>query len=215
MIKVKVCGMRESENIRQLVELNPHYIGFVFYEKSPRFAGEDLDQELLLSIPRHIKKVGVFVNSNFDYILKTVRKYGLDWAQLHGNETPEFCRNLRLKGVGIIKAFAIGPDFNFRQLYNFKQHCDFFLFDTQGVRPGGNGKTFDWQLLNQYDNEKPFFLSGGIDLPHLEQLPELSELNLHAIDVNSRFEISPGLKDISKVRTLMERMSEMKLTTEK
>lgn len=215
MVKLKVCGMRDGENIRQLIELQPNYIGFIFYEPSPRFVGEDLDQELLLSIPRQIRKVGIFVNSNFDHILKTVRKYGLDWVQLHGQESPEFCRQLRSKGIGIIKAFAIGPDFNFRQLNNFKPHCDFFLFDTQGAAPGGNGQTFDWQLLEQYDNEKPFFLSGGLELKHLDSLPALSHLNLHAIDINSRFEVSPGMKDITQIKELIDRLGEVKLTAEK
>jgi phosphoribosylanthranilate isomerase len=210
MLKIKVCGMRDSENIQQLLELNPHYIGFIFYEKSPRFVGEQLDAELLASIPKHVKKVGVFVNSNFDHILKTVRKYSLDYVQLHGSEAPEFCRSLRSKGVGIIKAFAIGPDFNFRQLNNYKQYCDFFLFDTQGASYGGNGKVFDWDLLNEYDNEKPFFLSGGLDLAHTDLLPELSHLNLHAVDLNSKFEISPGLKDTGKIKEFKQRLDETK-----
>jgi phosphoribosylanthranilate isomerase len=215
MIKVKVCGMRDSENIRQLLELQPQYIGFIFYDQSPRFAGDELDQELLLSIPKQIRKVGVFVNSNFDHILKTVRKYGLDWVQLHGSETPEFCRQLRSKGIGIIKAFALGADFNFRQLYNYKQHCDYFLFDTMGAAPGGNGKTFDWRLLDQYDNEKPFFLSGGIELKHLDLLPELSHLNLHAIDINSRFETGPGMKDIAKIKLLIDHLAAVRFEAEK
>jgi len=215
MVKLKVCGMRDSENIRQLIELQPNYIGFIFSDQSPRFVGEDLDQELLLSIPRQIRKVGIFVNSNFDFILKTVRKYGLDWVQLHGQETPEFCRQLRSKGIGIIKAFAMGADFNFRQLNNFKPHCDFFLFDTKGAAPGGNGQTFDWQLLGQYDNDKPFFLSGGFEIKHLDLLPKLSHLNLHAIDINSRFEISPGMKDIAKIKELIDRLGEGKLAAEK
>ncbi len=206
--------MREYENIQQLVEIAPQYIGFIFYEKSPRYVGEQLDAELLLSIPKYIKKVGVFVNSNFDYILKAVRKYGLDWVQLHGNESPEFCRQLGSKGINMIKAFSIGPDFNFRQLHNYKPHCEYFLFDTQGASYGGNGQLFDWQLLNQYDNEKPFFLSGGIDLAHADLLPDLSHLNIHAIDLNSKFEISPGLKDIPKIKLMLEGLSEVKIAVE-
>jgi phosphoribosylanthranilate isomerase len=210
MLKMKVCGMRERENIQALLELNPHYIGFIFYEKSPRFVGDQLDATLLASIPKYVKKVGVFVNSNFDHILKTVRKYSLDYVQLHGTETPEFCRNLRSKGVNIIKAFSIGPDFNFRQLNNYKQHCDFFLFDTQGTNYGGNGTVFDWALLNRYDNEKPFFLSGGLDLVHAELLGQLAHLNIHAVDINSKFEISPGLKDNGKIKLFKQRLDETK-----
>ena len=208
MVKIKVCGMRESVNIQELLEIRPHYVGFIFYDKSPRFVGEQLDAELLLSVPKTTKKVGVFVNSNFDYILKNVRKYGLDFAQLHGSETPEFCRSLRSKGVNVIKAFAIGKEFNFGQLNNFKQHCDFFLFDTKGENPGGNGQTFDWQLLNQYNNQKPFFLSGGIGLDQVDALAEMGHLNLHAVDLNSGFEISPGLKDIAKIKEMVSRLRE-------
>ena len=197
MVKVKVCGMRQADNIRALLDLKPAYVGFIFYDKSPRYVGDDLDVTLLASFPKTVKKVGVFVNANFDFILTNVRRYGLDFAQLHGNETPEFCRSLGAKGVHIIKAFAVGPDFNFGQLNNYKPHCDYFLFDTQGAYYGGNGESFDWQILDRYDNQKPYFLSGGIGPSHAESLAALAQASpaLHAIDLNSGFETAPGLKD--------------------
>lgn len=196
--------MRDAENLLQLVDLQPDYVGFIFHEASPRFVGESLDPELVRNLPRSVKKVGVFVNASIDQIVKTVKRYGLDYAQLHGDETPDFCRNLQFKGVNIIKAFSIDADFNFTKLNNFKPHCDFFLFDAKGLSRGGNGQPFDWKLLSRYDNEKPFFLAGGIDLENAEQATELSGLKLHALDVNSRFETAPGLKDLLKVRRLME-----------
>lgn len=210
MVKLKVCGMREAVNIRQLLELDPQYMGFIFYEKSPRYVGEQLDVTLLLSIPKTTKKVGVFVNANFDFILKNVRKYGLDFVQLHGTETPEFCRNLKSKGINIIKAFAVDSSFNFMQLNNFKPYCDYFLFDTKGDNYGGNGQIFDWSLLLRYDNEKPFFLSGGIEVTSVEKLSEYNDLNIHAVDVNSKFEIEPGLKDIKQLKILKSRLSAQK-----
>ena len=129
-MRIKVCGMRDAENLRQLLELHadgrpPDYVGFIFHETSPRFVGETLDPEVVRNMPRWVKKVGVFVNASIDQIVKTVKRYGLDYAQLHGDESPDFCRNLQFKGVNIIKAFSVDDDFNFTKLNNFKPHCDF------------------------------------------------------------------------------------------
>lgn len=203
-MRLKICGMRDTENITDLLALQPDYMGFIFYEKSKRFVGEDLDEGLLKSFPINTKKVGVFVNSQPSYILEKVRKYQLDFVQLHGEELPDFCKNLRLKGVNIIKAFSVDENFNFSQLNNFKPWCDYFLFDTKGEQKGGNGIAFNWEILNRYDNEKPFFLAGGIDLENAEDAFGLSEkYKIHAIDVNSKFEVEPALKDIEKLRELI------------
>ncbi len=204
MIKIKVCGMRESGNLAALVELQPDFVGFIFYDKSPRFVGDSLDEVQLKAIPRSTKKVGVFVNANPDYILKNVRKYDLQLVQLHGNESPDFCKSLKNKGINIIKAFAIDEAFNFSSLNNYKPHCDFFLFDTKGQSPGGNGVAFDWNVLSKYDNEKPFFLSGGLSLENIEQASQLEGLRIYGFDVNSKFELEPGLKDIDKLEQLFE-----------
>ena len=202
-MKIKVCGMRQQGNIEELVKLNPNFIGFIFYEKSPRFAGEELNEEYVRSIPKSIKKVGVFVNANPGYILDMVKKYDLQYAQLHGNEMPDICRSLRQKGVNIIKAFSIDANFNFAMLNNYKSFCDLFLFDTKGDQPGGNGIAFDWKLLKKYDNEKPFFLSGGISLDNIETIIDLSKtLPVYGIDVNSMFETAPGVKDIARLEEL-------------
>lgn len=196
MTKLKVCGMRNKENIQSLLDVQPDYMGFIFYEKSPRFVGEELDAELLKSLPRNVKKVGVFVNAHPDFILRNVKKYSLDLVQLHGNETPEVCRGLRSRGLTIIKAFSIGKDFNFARVNNYKSYCDYFLFDTKGDSYGGTGQAFNWEILKNYDNEKPFFLSGGISPVHVEMIAELKGLNIHAVDINSMFEEAPGLKNI-------------------
>jgi phosphoribosylanthranilate isomerase len=202
--KIKICGMRDSPDIQAVLPLNPDFLGFIFSEKSLRFAGENLNEELLKQFPRTVQKVGVFVNANLDFILRHVRKYSLDFVQLHGDEMPVFCQNLRNKGVSVIKAFPVDNDFNFNRLNNYKLHCDYFLFDTKGENPGGNGVAFDWNLLQNYDQEKPFFLSGGISPESVKMIKNLpANLNLFALDLNSRFEISPGMKDIEKLRSFM------------
>jgi phosphoribosylanthranilate isomerase len=202
MMKLKVCGMREADNVAALVELKPDFIGFIFYDKSPRFVG-DMDEAIARAVPKSIKKVGVFVNATPDYILRMTKKYDLQFAQLHGTETPDFCRQLKTRGINIIKAFSIDEFFNFTSLNNYKPHADFFLFDTKGAQPGGNGTTFDWSLLRRYDNEKPFFLSGGLSLENIEQMAELEGLKVYGIDINSKFETAPALKDIEKIGELM------------
>jgi phosphoribosylanthranilate isomerase len=204
MIKIKVCGMREVDNLAQLIELQPDFIGFIFYDKSPRFVADQLDEVQIKAIPRSIKKVGVFVNSNPDYILKNVKKYDLQFVQLHGNESPDFCHNLKKRGINIIKAFSVDGSFNFSSLNNYTPHCDFFLFDAKGTNPGGNGITFDWGVLSRYDNEKPFFLSGGLSLDNIEQIAQLDSLKIYGIDINSKFETEPAIKDINKIRQLLE-----------
>ena len=206
-MKIKVCGMREKANIEQLVSLQPDFIGFIFYDKSPRYIGEELDEEFVRSIPKSIKKVGVFVNANPGYIQNMVKRFDLQYVQLHGNELPDICRTIRQKGVNVIKAFQVDANFNFAMLNNYKPFCDMFLFDTKGTSFGGNGTTFDWSLLRKYDNEKPFLLSGGISLDNIEQVIELSRSQrIYGIDVNSQFEREAGLKDIDRVQQLIAKI---------
>ena len=206
-MKLKVCGMRDAENIKALGELNPDFIGFIFYDKSPRFVGNELEVQVLNSLPSGIKKVGVFVNASIDYILQNVRKYRLNYVQLHGNEMPDFCKSLRLKGVNIIKAFRVDDTFIFSQLNNYKPHVDFFLFDAKGDGYGGNGITFDWNILKKYDNEKPYFLAGGISPDNVDELKNITP-KPYAVDVNSKFELSPGMKDIEKLKELVLKVRE-------
>ncbi|WP_234736279.1 phosphoribosylanthranilate isomerase [Tellurirhabdus bombi] len=204
-MKVKVCGMRDSGNIQALISVAPDFIGFIFYDKSPRFVGEDLDENLLKAIPQRIKKVGVFVNTSPDFILRTMKKYNLQYAQLHGTETPDVCRNLRNRGVSIIKAFSVDDSFNFSMVNNYKPSCDFFLFDAKGESYGGNGTAFDWKILNRYDNDKPFFISGGIGLNNIDELENLKHLKVYGVDLNSKVELEPGVKDIEQIRAIIQK----------
>ena len=191
------------DNIRDVVKCSPDYVGFIFYEGSQRFVGENLDAEYLFTLNDKIKKTGVFVNADMEYILKKISEYKLDFVQLHGDESPEFCYQLS-DHIKIIKAFGIDDEFDFNQLKNYKSNASYFLFDTKTKEHGGSGIHFDWEILKKYNNETPFFLSGGIDLNHIENILQIKEMNLHAIDVNSKFEIEPGLKDINKINLLKD-----------
>jgi len=198
--------MRESANISELLKLSPDFMGFIFFAKSKRDVADSLDAELLASFPDSTQKVGVFVNAELDFVKGKVEQFGLDMVQLHGDERPEYCFDLKSKGIKVIKVFSVAESFDFNQLEAYKPYVDFFLFDTKGKERGGNGVQFDWLILKGYDQEIQFFLSGGIDLENLEQLSELKGMNLHAIDVNSKFEIEPGLKDVGRLKELKERL---------
>ena len=194
-MKLKVCGMQETENIVALASLQPDYMGFIFWEPSKRYC-----TTVPTNIPKHIKKVGVFVDETTKQIKEKVKLFGLDAVQLHGDESPRQCAAL-LNLCEVIKAFRIGPDFDFKTLTPYQDHCTYFLFDTQGPLPGGNGTTFDWKLLAGYTLDTPFFLSGGIGLGHVEAIAEIRKRNLpiHALDINSQFESKPGVKKIEKI----------------
>lgn len=200
-MRLKVCGMRDAENIRQLLALKPDYMGFIFFEKSPRYVGNDLDENLLKSFPNFTQKAGVFVNAPIEYLEEQVRKYKLDLVQLHGDESVDYAAELYALGIRVMKVFLLGASFN-PELSRYKPFVEFFLFDTKGQTRGGTGKTFDWKLLKNYDLDISFFLSGGIGLENLENLSSLEGLPVHAIDINSRFERAPGLKDIEMIRQL-------------
>ncbi|MBW2960896.1 phosphoribosylanthranilate isomerase [Mesonia aestuariivivens] len=200
-MKLKVCGMKYEENILELAKLQPDYMGFIFYKKSGRFVSEKIPE-----IDSTIKKVGVFVDADFNFIQQKVKDYDLQTIQLHGNESVDFCRNLKKsfknKTPEIIKAFAIKDEFNFSLLEEYLDIVDYFLFDTKGKQPGGNGYTFDWQVLKEYPFQKPFMLSGGIGLNEIEKIKAFQQLNLplYGIDVNSKFEIEPGRKNIENLK---------------
>jgi len=194
-MKLKICGMKYPENILEVGALLPDYMGFIFWEKSARYFNGEIPELI-----KTVKKVGVFVNQSQEEILEKVQKYNLQAVQLHGNETVEFLSELNKElptKVQIIKAFSADNDFDFEVLKPYEAVCDYFLFDTKGILPGGNGTTFDWTILKKYKSEKPFFLSGGIGINELKAIEEISKSNLpiYAIDVNSKFEIEPGLKN--------------------
>lgn len=193
--------MRDAENIKQLAILKPDYIGFIFYPKSKRFA-TDLDVSTISALPSTIKKTGVFVDATYQEIIEKIEKYNLDAIQLHGGESPDFCIKCKQKGIEVIKAFGVDKDFDFRTLYVYNESVDYFLFDTKTDQHGGSGKTFDWEILEQYSLEKPYFLSGGLSADNLAEITQIDDRRLYALDLNSRFELEPGLKDIEKLTSV-------------
>lgn len=205
MLKLKICGMREPENIHLVANLFPDYLGFIFYEKSKRFVA-DILPKTLQEIPKNIEKVAVFVNEKAEVIEAIAHKYHFKILQLHGNESPSFCKTLQEKGYTIIKAFNIADVEDIAQIATYHNSIDFALLDAKGKEAGGNGVTFDWQLLEKYDYEIPFFLSGGISLENITAIKALNHSKLYAIDVNSKFEISAGLKNVELLQELTQKI---------
>ncbi len=199
-IKLKVCGMREASNILAVAAAQPDYMGFIFYEHSKRFVGSNFSIPHALS--PNIKRVGVFVNQKLDSLLTYVSNFKLDYVQLHGEETPEECKALKENKIGVIKVFSIDSQFDFNKTKRYQAYADFFLFDTKSEGYGGTGKLFDWNLLKNYDQQVPFFLSGGLSPVNIQNIKVLKDMNLQAIDVNSGVEVAPGLKDTKKVESI-------------
>ena len=222
--------MKYVENIQQVAELQPDYLGFIFYEKSKRnFEG------IIPDISEDIKKTGVFVNEIKEIIISLIEEYRLDAIQLHGDESVEYVADLKNElserrklfieenkfikkrknklyisknPIEIIKVFGIKDEFDFSVLEPYLDVVDYFLFDTKGKERGGNGTKFDWRVLEKYPFDKPFFLSGGIGLQDVEQVQKImkSDLPIYALDVNSKFEIEPGLKNINEVKSFKNKL---------
>ncbi len=229
-VRIKICGMKYQDNITDIALLQPDYLGFIFYEKSSRFFDGSIPQ-----LSKNIKKVGVFVNATIEEITEKVKLYSLDLVQLHGEESVEFCEELKRHFkedndevisrlprsarndneipafAGIIKVFSINDHFNFDHLKPYELVCDYFLFDTKGKLPGGNGYTFNWEVLKNYSSTKPYFLSGGIGLEEIDDLNKFLRRQesqyCHAIDINSKFEIEPGLKNITSLKEFKNRIN--------
>jgi len=198
---IKVCGLRDKDNVEELIKKgSPDLLGMIFYENSKRFIG---DRPFVIDgISNSIPHVGVFVNASLEHILQMRKVFGFDWVQLHGDEDLTYVAALRAKeDLKIIKVFRITDHIEVDAMKPFEPYVDYFLFDTQTTAYGGSGKQFDWQVLDQYDLETPFILSGGIDLEHVsEVLSFYRNTSLMAgVDINSKFETAPGIKDPDKV----------------
>ncbi len=191
---IKICGMKFPANMHEMATLNMDIMGFIFYNKSPRYVGDHFDKTLLESLPKSMRKAGVFVDEDVMNVLQIVKNYNLDMVQLHGNESAEYCENLKADGISIIKAFQIDDDFDFKILRTYQGCCDYFLFDTKGKEKGGNGIAFNWEVLNQYELDTPYFLSGGISVENIDHALTIVHPQLIGFDINSKIEIEPGLK---------------------
>ena len=192
--------MKETENITEISALQPDYLGFIFWEKSKR----NMTLDAIPELPETIKKVGVFVDASIQEIAAKINQYQLDVIQLHGNESVIFCRNVKKLGVEVIKVFSMNSNFNFSLVKEYVLAVDYFLFDTKGKLPGGNGVTFDWKILENYHCDTPYFLSGGIGTTEIDGLKEFLKSSVankcYGIDVNSRFEKKPGIKNKIKLQ---------------
>jgi len=208
-VKLKICGMKY--NTAEVAALHPEYLGFIFYEGSPR----NFEAASITSLPGGIKKVGVFVNTPVSEVIKKVTTFQLDVVQLHGDESIAYVQDLSNTAAlnatpefKIWKVFSVKDTFDFSVLKLYENSVNAFLFDTKGKEKGGNGFTFDWELLKEYPSKKPFIVSGGIGIEEIPALKELlkSDLPIMAIDVNSRFEDSPGLKNIKKLQAFKKQL---------
>ena len=200
-MKLKVCGMKYSQNITEVENLFPDLMGFIFYEKSKRFFNQPE-----INLNNKVKRVGVFVNENIQEIKNKIKKYKLDYVQLHGEENVNFCHSLQ-PFVKIIKVFKIDYNFNFKKTEEFEEVCDYFLFDTKSQLHGGSGKKFDWDLLKNYNCKKDFFLSGGIDIGDIEEIKKIvKSYPIAGIDVNSKFELDNLEKDKEKINLLIKKL---------
>jgi phosphoribosylanthranilate isomerase len=214
-MKTKVCGLRQPENIIEVLNLGIDYAGFIFFEGSSRFAGQPAFAKWMAEnddLFTDTKRVGVFVNAGLDIILNTVHDYHLDYVQLHGNESAGYCRELKLlwsvstlRKATICKAFSITPDFDFSVTNEYADSCELFVFDTGGQKDhGGTGLKWDWDKLREYKGATPFLLSGGIGPDDGRRIRLMDHPQLAGVDLNSKFESEPGLKEVDKLSHFLE-----------
>ena len=205
---IKVCGMREPDNIRWVAEAGADWMGFIFYARSPRFAGslspDEISKERAVREPP--VRVGVFVDATPEYMMEMGNKYALGYLQLHGNESPDTCYALQKRGYAVIKAFSIADKEDLKLTADYEGRADYFLFDTKCNGYGGSGKQFDWSVLTAYKGQTPFLHSGGINLYSVEAIRNFHHPKLAGLDLNSGFETAPGLKDIEKLKTFIDKI---------
>jgi len=207
-MNIKVCGITQFKQLQQLEALNIDYAGLIFYKDSPRYMGDKIIGKQVKDADFDIKKVGVFVNPGYSELLDAIDEYGLDIVQLHGNETPEMCEELSAE-VEVIKAFRIAGEKSIdidEMVADYDEACDYYLFDTAGLKEsfGGTGQQFDWSILKKAKIEKPFFLSGGIGPDDAQKVKAFNHPDFFAVDVNSKFELSPGLKDMAAILKFLQ-----------
>jgi phosphoribosylanthranilate isomerase len=201
-IQIKVCGMTDEKQVLSLTQLGVNYVGFIFYPKSPRA----VDARQPIESPLGLQRVGVFVDEPLESVLAIQCRWRLDVLQLHGKESPEYVALLKAKGLRLIKVFGIEKAEDFENCTPYNSYCDYFLFDTKGPAKGGNGFAFDWSLLQHYKGTKPYFLSGGIGPEAVEAIAEIQDPRLFALDLNSRFEERPGIKQLEKLGTFINQI---------
>jgi len=209
MIKVKVCGNCDPVNARHVADTGPDMMGFILYPDSKRYVGDDPPLALWDAVPPSTDKVGVFVDENLQKVRQLVSRYGFSMVQLHGKEPAGYCSALQKEGIGVIKTFGVGSAFDFDRLLPYLQACDYFLFDTETPGHGGSGQKFKWDVLKGYTLEVPFFLSGGLGPADVQDILNIGNDHLYAVDINSRFESAPGIKDAGLVRQFIHEIKSL------
>lgn len=204
MLKVKVCGLTDPGNIKDIIKATPDFMGFNFYPGSKRYVGSVPPSNLFRLVPERIPKTGVFVNEDLNKVIEITEKYQLDLVQLHGNEPAGYCADLAKRGFKIIKAFEVNDRFSFAQLIDYEDVCLYFLFDKRIGHSGGSGLKFTWDKLNDYNVHKPFFLAGGIGPEDAANIKKINHDFFYAVDINSRFELYPGMKDPVRVKMFID-----------
>ncbi len=204
-MKIKVCGMKFSENRQAVEKLPVDFLGFIFYPESKRYVGKVTEAGLFNSAKN---KVAVFVDENLFEMMGLAKNLEFEYIQLHGKENPRTCRIVKQQGFKVIKAFNLNEDFDFSALKAYDRSVDFFLFDTKSKLPGGSGKKFNWEILDRYKGKKPYFLSGGISPEDAAKIKQLDHPSLYGIDLNSGFESEPGLKNVELLETFIRQLNE-------
>lgn len=210
---VKVCGMREPENIEKVAQLGVDMMGFIFYPKSPRFASQSVART---AADKNICRVGVFVNESVELISDKIQLFDLNAVQLHGNESSELCEQLHEQNslLKVIKAISVSTAGDIQKYKEYVGAVDYFLFDTKCKTVGGSGQQFDWQVLENYDGDVPFILSGGIGPEDVERIRNFHHPKCIGIDLNSKFEMEPGLKDVEMLKTFLENIENKEIKKE-
>lgn len=204
-MKIKVCGLTDGKQIKSLEEMGVDYTGLIFFEGSPRYVEKGSNS---IPAPAGSKRIGVFVNEKQDLISRKIEQYQLKAVQLCGEEDPELCSAL-MRDVEVIKVVHVGDADDVRRMRRYEGHCDYFLLDTRSDKYGGSGKKFDWAVLAENKIIQPFFLSGGIDEDDFDAIASIQHPLLYGVDINSRFETSPGIKDINKVERFIKKIKSL------
>jgi phosphoribosylanthranilate isomerase len=215
--RIKVCGLTDVNQVRQLNELGVEFAGFNFYKRSPRYVHKTLPSITIKKIRGKINKVGIFVDEDADELLRTVDDCGLYLVQLHGNESPRYCERIS-NYITVVKVFRLSDDDNVEwKIKDYYEGVDMFMFDTETTNFGGSGKKFNWRILKDIKINKPFFLAGGIGPEDVDELKKFAQQpvakDLFAIDINSKFEVMPGVKDIELIKTFRKKLAEPYLPT--
>ena len=215
-MKVKVCGLTQPKNIKEVIGTSPDMLGFIFHQDSPRMVDEEKLTKWIEENEEsfgEIKRVGVFVDAKISYLLNAVHDFKLDYVQLHGTESPEYCREIQdywdfssIRKAKFIKAFSVDEDFDFSMTLAYENLCAYFLFDTKTPKHGGSGKKFNWKILKKYMGLSSFLLSGGISPDDAKAIKKMNFPQMAGIDINSQFEKKPGVKDVKLISTFMENL---------